>query len=199
MDIKNKPEAEPQKQQSGLTNEEVSKMISNAVAEALKIAIPAAAVGINQANWSAQQQNQERITRDVRRKTQRCPICLQPVSACGGPFPKDETGKDIEAKNEDGTPKYEPSLNHIKAFVNFKDESLRKHFDAIWINGVPYKSFRGEAIWIPKKSDILTQVNMAENNEKELLQKRSAEGQGAGAIGPGGIQHRGNPNAIGWR
>lgn len=197
MDIKNKPE---DVNQSALSTAQISKMISDAVAEALKVAIPAAAVGINQANLAAQEMSREKLTRDVKRKTQRCPICLQPVSACGGAFAKDKDGKDIIEKNADGTIKYEPSLNHVKAFVNYRDESLRRHFDAIWVNGIPYKSFHGEAIWIPKKSDILTQVNMAENNEKELLQKRSAEGTGAGSIGAQGqLIHRGNPNAIGWR
>lgn len=178
---------------------EVSSLIANAVAEALKVAIPAAAVGINQANIESQGKTREAAVREAVRRTQRCPICAQPVTACGGAWERDKEGKEIIKLKEDGSPNYTPELNHMKAYIGPKDPNLFKWYQGERVNGVRYLSdYPGHQIWIPKKSDILTSINAWENNEHDLMQKRTAEGQGVGVVGPGGAT-RTNQNAIGWR
>lgn len=182
-----------------MTNAEMAKMISNAVAEALKIAIPAAAVGINQATAAATAKDRERITRDVMKKVQRCPICLLPLSACGGPYKTDSEGNEIKKTNEQGNPVYSPEVNHIKYFCGPKEESLYKWFQGVYINGVRFLAdYQGHVQWIPKKCDIPTMISAWEKNEKELSQKRQAEGNGAGRLSPGGAIP-GNQGALGWR
>jgi hypothetical protein len=200
MDTKNEPKKADPQEQSTLSNAQIAKMMSDAVAEALKHAIPAAAVGINAANLQAQQNDNAKRAEAIRKRLQRCAVCLLPETACGGPWEKNADGSDKKENNTDGSPKYCPSANHLKVYVGPKDDNLRRHFDAVWVNGVPFKSFRpGELVWIPKKSDILTTISNWEKNERELSQRRVAEGSGAGSVGPGGVQHKGNPAAIGWR
>jgi hypothetical protein len=182
-----------------LTPDAVSKMIADAVAEALKVAIPAAAVGIATAQGQAAEKSRETIIRETMRRTKRCPVCALPETACGGAFEKDKDGKDIIELNADGSQKQKPELNHIKAYVGPSDANLFRWFQGFTISGVRFLSdFPGHKIWIPKKSDILTNVNYWEQDQKDLLQKRTAEGMGAGSIGPGGAQP-GSQKFIGWR
>lgn len=199
-DVPTKVEPKKEEQpQSSLNNAQVAKMIADAVAEALKHAIPATAVAINQANMAANNTAQAKLVAAVQKKLKRCPICLLAESACGGPFALDKEGNAIIEKYEDGSVKYDPGVNHMRYYVGPKDDNLRRHFDAVWVNGVPFKSFNpGQLVWIPKKSDIPTIVSHWEKNEKELSQKRVAEGNGAGAVGPGGV-HPGYQGALGWR
>lgn len=176
----------------------LARIVADAVAEALKVSIPAAAVGINQANMQAQNTAREAQIRELMRKTKRCAVCGQPETACGGPFKKDALGLDVVEKNEDGSVKYNHELNHEKAYVGPKDANLMKWNPGIRVNGILYKSDNyGQTLWIPKKSDILTQIAAWEQNEKELMQKRTAHGQGMTMMpggGSGGVQP-----AIGWR
>lgn len=176
---------------------EFQKALKEAVAEALKVAIPAAAVGITQAQNSSAKEQREMMVREAMRKTKRCPICNQPESACGGAWPKDEKGNAIETRKADGTEDYSYNLNHELAYVGPKDDNLFKWFQGLIVNGHRYLSdYPGHKIWIPKKSDILTQVNAWEQNEKDLMQKRTAEGQGM-SVGPGGVKR--SNQYVGWR
>lgn len=179
----------------------VSKLVADAVAEALKVAIPAAAVGIQSAQTLAASKSREQIAREVERKLRRCPICALPESACGGAFKKDADGKDIVTKDADGNIKYDYTLNHQRVYVGPKDESLFRWFQGFIISGVRFLSdFPGHQVWIPIKSDILTNVNYWEQDQKDLLQKRSAEGMGAGSVGAQGqVLSKGQQRAIGWR
>lgn len=179
----------------------MSKLIADAVAEALKVAIPAAAIGINAANLQSQQKLSSAQVRDMQRKLKRCPICALPETACGGAFKRDAAGNDIIEKNEDGSDKLNYKLNHVLAYVGPADQSLFKWFQGFYISGVRFlPDYYGHQMWIPKKSDILTNVNNWERNEKELSQKRSAEGMGAGAVGANGqVLNRGAQGALGWR
>ena len=203
--VKNAPESVTLKgnnvESGTVSARDLSEIVAKAVAEALKVAIPAAAVGINEAQRIASEKTTAMKIREVMRKTKRCPVCMQPETACGGPFAKDEAGNDIAQKNADGSLKYQPELNHTREFVAPKDESLRRRYDGQRVNGICYHSqAQGHLIWIPKKSDIMTELNKFERNERDLLQQRMAEGQGAGFVGPQGQAfHHGNPNAIGWR
>lgn len=184
-----------------LPAKDVSQLIADSVAEALKIAIPAAAVGINKAQSAATQNDREKMVRMANLRTQRCAICNLPESACGGPYELDADGLKIIKKDKDGNPLYTPTANHIRFVCAPKDEYLFKWFQGVIIRGVRFLSdYPNHAIWIPIKSDIPTMINAWERNEKELSQRRQAEGQGAGAVGPNGERmHGGNNNAIGWR
>lgn len=183
-----------------VTNAQMAKIISEAVAEALKVAIPAAAVGINAAQTQANDASLKGRIREAERRTKRCPICALPESACGGAFAKDAKGDDIVTRNEDGSLKWEPSINHVKHYCGPQDESLFKWFQGVIIKGVRFLSDHyGHLIWIPKKSDIPTLINAWERNEKDLSQKRSAEGNGMGYASAGGVVARSNQPAIGWR
>lgn len=182
-----------------MTNSEMAKMISNAVAEALKVAIPAAAVGISNAQTLAANTTQEKRIREAMKKVQRCPICLLPVSACGGAFKADSDGNPIIKLDDNGGQIYEPSVNHIKYFCGPKEDSLFKWFQGVIINGVRFLAdYQGHVQWIPKKSDIPTIISNWEKNEKELSQKRQAEGNGSTNRSIGGSMG-GNGQAIGWR
>lgn len=179
----------------------LASMVKDIVAEVLKAAIPATAIGINQANQMATQQAREALAREIMRKTKRCAICGQPETACGGPWQKDAKGDDIVKLKPDGTMDYNYTLNHTKEYVGPKDDNLFRWFQGVFVNGVRYLSdYYNHKIWIPRKSDILTQTNMWEQNEKDLLQKRQAWGQGAGSIGPQGqVMNRGSSQYVGWR
>ncbi len=183
-----------------VTNAQMSKIIGDAVAEALKIAIPAAAVGINQANMAATNEGRAKLVKEAMKRTQRCHICGLPVSACGGAFARDAQGNEKIERDANGIVKLEPSVNHIKYYCGPKDDSLFRWFQGVMIGGVRFLSdYVGHQIWIPIKSDIPTLINNWERNEKELSHKRQAEGNGAGAVLPGGQVVRGSQNAIGWR
>lgn len=178
---------------------DVSKLIAEAVAEALKVAIPAAAIGIQQAQMAASNKSREQAVRELEKKLKRCPICALPESCCGGAFKKDAEGKDIVEKDANGATKYNYELNHVKEYVGPKDENLFRWFQGVIVNGVRFLAdYPGHKQWIPRKSDILTTVNAWEANEKELSQKRTAEGMGVGSVGPGGAR-KGNQNFLGWR
>lgn len=176
-------------------------MMKDVVAEVLKAIVPATIVGTKQAELEAQRQSREALARDIMRRTKRCAICGQPETGCGGAWKKDAKGEDIIKLKPDGSFDYDFELNHVKEYVGPKDENLFRWFQGLILNGVRYLSdYPGHKIWIPKKSDILTQVNMWEQNEKDLLQKRSAWGQGAGSIGPQGqVLNKGSSQFIGWR
>lgn len=173
---------------------QLSRLMSEAVAEALKVAIPAAAVGINQGNMQAANQAREAQVRELMRKTKRCAVCGQPETACGGAFKKAADGSDIIERDSEGAIVYDYALNHERAYVGPKDANLMKWNPGIRVNSILYKSDQyGQLIWIPKKSDILTQISAWEDNEHSLMQKRTAQGQG---MSP----HMGVPQpAIGWR
>lgn len=204
LPIKNEPstlKTEEQVRHLGNTvpTSDMSRLIAEAVAEALKVAIPAGIVGIEQARSGADNKAREAVVREMMRRTKRCPICGQPETACGGAFKKDKDGNDIVEHNEDGSLKYNYQLNHTQEYVGPKDENLFKWFQGIRVNGVRYLSDHwGHRVWIPRKSDILTSISAWEQNEKELSQKRSAEGMGMGSVGPGGVVKQGQ-GAIGWR
>lgn len=175
----------------------MASIVASAVAEALKVGIPAAAVGINQAQYQAAEKVREGQIREIMRRTKRCAVCGQQETACGGPWKKDSSGNDIVARGADGSLEYDWALNHDKAYVGPQDANLTKWNPGIRINGVLYKSDHfGQTVLIPKKSDILTQIAHWEQNEKELMQKRTAEGQGM-VLGPGGSSRP--QQAIGWR
>lgn len=182
------------------TSEDMARMVATAVAEALKQAIPAAAVGVQQAQLEAQRLNQEAIVRKAQARLKRCAICGLPETACGGPFERDpKTGEQKIVVSADGAVQYEPSVNHIKYICAPRDESLFRWFQGVIIGGVRFLSDHpGHTIWIPKKSDIPTIINNWERNEKELSQRREAHGSGAGSVGRGGSMP-GHTNAIGWR
>lgn len=192
---------EPPKQPNMVSASEMSTIIAQAVADALKVAIPAAAIGINAANAQANDKNKAAMIREVMRRTKRCPICGLSETACGGAWSKDAEGKDIEKRHADGSPDYNYELNHIRAYAGPTDPNLFKWFQGMKVNGVRFlPDYFGHRQWIPKQSDILTQVNAWEADQHDQMQRRTAEGMGAGAIGPnGGIMHRGNQNAVGWR
>lgn len=175
----------------------MATIVAAAVAEALKVGIPAAAVGINQAQQQAAEKTREAQIRELMRRTKRCAVCGQPETACGGPWKKDAQGADIYSYNEDGTLKYDWEVNHEKAYVGPKDANLMKWNPGIRVNGVLYKSdLFGQTLLIPKKSDILTSIAHWEQNEHELMQKRTAEGQGM-VLGPGGSSRP--SQSLGWR
>lgn len=182
-----------------MTNSELAKMMSNAIAEALKLAIPAAAIGINQANQSASNKSREQQIREIQKKIQRCPICLLPVSACGGAFARDNDGNEIVKTDKNGGPIYSPEINHVKFVCAPHDESLFKWFQGVIVNGVRFLAdYQGHVQWIPKKSDIPTIISNWERNEKELSQKRQAQGNGRSQRSIAGTQG-GTGEAIGWR
>jgi hypothetical protein len=178
----------------------LSRIVAEAVAEALKAAIPAAAIGIQQAQFTAAEKVREAQVREVMRKTKRCPLCGLAETACGGAWAKDKEGKDIIEYDAAGLPKYNWALNHTKEYVGPKDDNLFRWFQGVIVNGVRFLSdYPGHKILIPIKSDIMTQVSMWEQNEKDLLQKRTAHGMGMGNAGPGGVQRAQNQNFLGWR
>lgn len=196
VEVKNEPPKAP----NSISAQDMSTIIAQAVAEALKAAIPAAAIGINAANAQAQEKNKEALIREIMRKSVRCPICGLPQTACGGPFKRDASGMDIVKKNEDGSPIYDYELNHVRAYCGPKDPNLFKWFQGMRINGIRFlPDHYGHQQWIPKKSDILTQVSAWEADQHDQMQGRKGEGMGAGSVGPNGVMSRGSQAALGWR
>lgn len=196
--VKNEPEA---KAPNSVSAADLSSIVAQAVAEALKVAIPAAAIGINQANQEASSRNKEAVVRELMRKTKRCAICGLPETACGGPWKRDKDGKDVVVSKADGSPDYAYEENHIKAYCGPQDPNLFKWFQGLKVNGIRFlPDYYNHHQWIPKNSDILTQVNAWEVDQHDQMQRRTAEGYGAGALGPQGqILNRGDQRAIGWR
>lgn len=179
---------------------DLSRIVAEAVAEALKAAIPAAAVGINEAQRQANDRISNAKVQLAVRKFARCALCGQPKTACGGEWKMGPDGIEIKKFDASGAPLYDVDENHIRAYVGPNDHSLWKHYDGQRVNGVVYKSpAPGVGILIPKKSDILTDVNRWERNEKEQAQGRNGMGMGAGYVGPTGQVVAGSPAAIGWR
>lgn len=179
-------------------NSELSAMLKEILAQV----IPAAGVGISQAQTEA---NKKALAEQIRLKQarlMRCAICRQPISACGGPYELDKEGNPTGEKDAHGNVKVNPRINHIAAYVGPRNHRLFKWFQGIIVGGVRYLSDRpGHTIWIPKKSDVLTLINTWENDQEDLLQGRKAEGHGPmGFVGPGqSVNKMDSQQYLGWR
>jgi hypothetical protein len=147
-------------QSNSMSAEDIVKLMSVAMKEALTQAIPAAAIGIDAAKTQADTKSRDKTIREAMAKIQRCPVCLLPVSACGGAFAKDKDGNDTGKRAENGMLIPEPSINHIRWYCGPRDESLLAWFQGVIIKNVRFLSdYYNHEIWIPKKSDIPTIIN----------------------------------------
>lgn len=168
------------------------------MAKLISEAVSATTIALHKANKDYDQSKTEAVVREQLKKRKRCEVCNLPVNACGGAYEVDANGKPKEL-NPEGQPVINPKLNHIKVYVGPKDEDYFQWFQGFIISGVRFLSdYPGHMIWIPKKSDILTNVNLWERNEKELSRRRQGAGKGMKAP-HGSVQNVGFQGAIGWR